>query len=76
MFVTPCSLADIEIVNLSIANKRCGLDNILVKIYKHFVHKIGSVIAFIFSPRVEHDIFPDSFKCAENTLTFKYGSSV
>ena len=74
MFVTPCSSFDVEKVILSMANKRCGLDNIPIKIYKFFVEKLSGVIAYVFNLSIEQGIFPDRFKRAKVTPIHKSGS--
>ena len=74
MFETPCSSADIEKVILSLANKRCGLDNVPVKICKFSVEKVGGLIANICSLTIDQGIFPDRFKCTKITPVHKSGS--
>ena len=53
MSITSCSSVDVKKVILSMANKRCGLDNVPVKIYKFLVEKLRDVIAFVFNFKVK-----------------------
>ena len=46
MFVFPCTSADVEKVILSMANKRCGIDYILVNTYKILTENRIGVIAY------------------------------
>ena len=74
MCVTPCSSADVEKFNLSMANKGCGLDKVPVKIFKLLVEKLGCVIAYVFNLSTDQGIFPNRFKCAKITPIHKSGS--
>ena len=74
MFVTLCSLFDFKKVILSMANKRCGHDNIQVKIYKFLFEKVNGVIAYVFNLSTDQGIFPNRFKCAKITPIHKSGS--
>ena len=56
MFVNPCSSVHVEKVILSMANKRCNLDNILVKIYKFLVEKLSGDFACVFNLSFEQGI--------------------
>ena len=59
MFVIPCSSVDDQKAILSMTNKRCGLDNIPVKIYIFIVKKVSGAIAFVFNLSIEQGIFPN-----------------
>ena len=56
MFVTSCSSAEVDKVFLSMANKRCGLGNITLKIYIFFIEKLSGVIAYVFKLSSEQAI--------------------
>ena len=74
MIVTQCSSVDVKKVILSMANKRCGLENITVKIETFLVEKLSGVIAYVFNLSIEQGIFPDRFKRAKVTPIHKSGS--
>ena len=74
MFLSPSSPGDVKEVILSMSNKRSGINEVPVKIYKLLVDKLSYVISFIFNMSIEQGVFPQNLKNAKVVPIHKSGS--